>query len=144
MTKKSYRTLAGATDIAGLMSELAADIRNKNLIITETIPYVARGKPRPNNLVDTDLSRLGDVWMQIGDQDGRIRVRCRSFEKWLMDRHMTPSNIVEQLRSIYHVGQSKQTIGSGVAGLDALAKFGRAECYDFTPLHTPGSGGPTQ
>jgi Domain of unknown function (DUF927) len=140
MKQQEYATMVAVNDVRGLLQEMASDIRGKCLIITETIPYQVLGKPRPVNLVDTDMSRLGDVWMQVGDKDGRVRARVRPFNEWLRKRHLNPKTILEALRGHYHVSQGKQTIGAGVAGLDALANFGRSECYDFTPLPNPGSG----
>lgn len=135
MKQQEYATMAATQDVVSLLHEMVSDIRNKNLIITETIPYRQVGRPVPSNLVDTDLSRLGDVWMQKGHKDGRVRARVRPFNEWMRKRNLNPKTIIEALRKHYHITQSKQTVGSGVAGLDASA--GRAECYDFTPLTSP-------
>lgn len=135
MKINDYSTLAHADDVVGLLQDLVADIRHKNLIITETIPYgQTRGKPRPVNLVDTDISRLQEVWFQKGVNDGRMRIRCRPFNEWMRERRLNPATILGKLRRYYHVGQSKQTLGAGVPGLMALSTIGRAECYDLTPL----------
>jgi Domain of unknown function (DUF927) len=133
MKLQEYATIAATQDVLALLQEMISDQRGKGLILTETIPYGVIGRPAPNNLIDTDLSRLGDVWMQLGVKDRRIRARVRPFNKWLRERHLNPNQIITALKAHYIVTQSKQTIGSGVTGLDALARFGRSECYDFTP-----------
>lgn len=147
MKTQEYATMEAATDVVGLLNEMLQQQRNRHLIVTETIPYAYIGKPTPLNLVDTDMSRLTDVWIQLGDKDKRIRLRVRQFHMWLRDHKLNPVQIVEMLRQHYHITQSKQTIGAGVPGLDALAKFGRAECYDLTPLNvsspSPDSGVPS-
>jgi hypothetical protein len=134
MKAQEYATMAATKDVVGLIQEMVAECRGKNLIITEHIPYASVGRPTPNNLVDTDLSRLGDVWLQMGDKDGRIRARIRPFKEWLRKRGLNPKQIMEALKADYVVTQSKQTIGSGVAGLDASGRIGQLECVDLTPL----------
>lgn len=135
MKTQEYATMSATKDVTALIQEMISDVRGKNLIVTETIPYKQMGRPVPNNLVDTDLSRLGDVWIQFGDQDGRVRARVRPFNDWLRKRNLNPKTIIKALESRFHVKQSKQTVGAGVAGLDATVRFSRSECYDLTPLN---------
>ena len=139
---QEYATMQATADVVGLLQEMVGALRNKHVIMTETIPYGVLGKPLPNPLVDTDPTRLGEVWMQIGDKDGRIRARCRHFNHWLRERRLNPKQIINGLRSHYHITQSKQTLGSGVIGFDALARIGRGECYDFTPINAPPAPNP--
>lgn len=146
MKLQDYATMAAAQDVVGLLHEMLLDARNKGLIITETIPYASSGRPVPLTLVDTDMSKIDDPWLWMGQKDGRVRARARPFKEWLRKRRLNPDHIVDALRGHYHVVQSKQTIGTGVIGLDALSRFGRYACYDFTPLTSPapspGSGAP--
>ena len=90
MKTQEYATMAATKDVVGLLQEMISDQRGKSLIVTETIPYLQAGRPVPNNLVDTDLSRLGDVWLQVGDQDRRVRARVRPFNEWLRKRRLNP------------------------------------------------------
>ena len=151
MVAQESSTMQATSNIVSLIKEMLADLRGKHLIITETIPYHAGGRPVVVNLVETDLSRLQNIWAQVGHKDGRLRLKARSFKDWVRKQHLNPKQVLIALRSDYVVTQSKQTIGAGVPGLDALATFGRYECYDLTPLPrpsaspapSPGSDGPT-
>lgn len=140
---QAFTTIAQTSDVIGLLHEMLTDARKDGLIITDTIPYANKGKPVPQTVVDTELSRIADPWIWMGNKDGRVRARARVFNDKLRARRLNPRQIIELLKGHYHVTQSKQTIGAGVAGLDALARFGRYECYDFTPitssLPSPGS-----
>lgn len=138
---QEYATMDGADDVLSLLHEMMNDIRNKNLVVTETLPYGISGRPVPNNVVNTDTQRLEDVWMQVGDTDGRIRVRVRPFNTWLRKHRLSPKQIIGRLGTHYHVEQGKQGIGVGVAGLDHMAKY-RTTCYDFTPLSDPHAPSP--
>jgi hypothetical protein len=135
MKLQNYATMSATQDVVSLMNEIMLDARNKGLIITERIPYGAIGRPVPMTLVDTDMSKVNDPWLWVGQKDGRVRARVRPFNDWLRKRRLNPRQFIEALKGHYHVMQSKQTIGTGVVGLDALSKFGRYECYDFTPLN---------
>lgn len=140
MQQQEYATMQATQDVVGLLQEMISDQRNKGLIVTETIPYAQMGRPVPLNLVDTDLSRLGDVWLQVGDQDGRVRARLRTFKDWLRKRGLNPNQIIRALGTKYKITQTKQTIGRGVAGLDATTRIGQQQCIDLTPLpsaHAP-------
>jgi hypothetical protein len=141
MKAQEYATMSATQDVVGLLQEMISDQRGKSLIVTETIPYprAGGGRPVPSNLVDTDLSRLGDIWLQVGDQDGRVRARLRPFKEWMRKRQLNPKTIIDALRGRYVVTQSKQTIGAGVPGLDASTRIGQTECLDLTPLPSASS-----
>jgi hypothetical protein len=132
-----YSTMAASVDVVALLQDMLHDIRGKHLIVTESIPYIRIGKPTPVNLVDTDLSRLGNIWCQLGDKDKRVRIRVRPFREWMHDHRLNPKQIIDALKKHYIVTQSKQTMGAGVAGLDAVTRLSRSECYDLTPFTSP-------
>jgi hypothetical protein len=143
----------GATTMAApdsgnmLIQEMMAELRGKNLIVTYRINSGA-GRPITVELIDTDVSRLGDVWMQVGLKDQRIRVRVKPFNDWLRKHRLNPVSVRRMLSKDYHIVQSKAAIGKGVSFLDSLSHVagGRAPCYDLTPLNVPYSmpGGPSQ
>ena len=138
MKAQEYATMTKVADVGGVLQDMVSDARgNGNAIITETIPPVVMGKPRPVNLVDTDLARLRDVWMQVGDKDRRLRIKVRQFNEWLREHRLNPRDTLVRLGGLYSIAQSKQTIGAGVPGMLNIA---RSECYDFKPLPTPSPG----
>ena len=137
MTHQNYATLATGIDAEGILQELRMEQHNHSMICTRTIPYIQVGRPVQMPVEDTDLSKISNVWMQVGTADGRMRLMVRPFNAWLRKRGLNPGQFMEMLKTIYHVTQSKQSIGVGVLGLDAAASLGRAECYDLTPINTP-------
>lgn len=149
MQDQEYATLLASQDVAGLLQEMVSELRGKSVLATETIPYVQAGRPVPLRMVETgiDPTRLGDVWIQLGANDGRIRVRLRPFKDWLRKRGLNVGTIKKLLKDRYIVTQSRQSIGAGVAGFDA-ASIERSACLDLTPLPSaspapsPGSDAP--
>jgi len=148
MKQQEHTTMSTSVDIRGLLQEMISDLRgNGNLIVTEIIPAFGAGKPRKVGLIWpqllADLHRLGDVWAQYGEQDGRLRVRRRLFGDWFRKRNINPRIVLEGLKAYYMVLPSKTTIGAGIDGLDATSRIGQTACYDLIPLPpSPGSDEP--
>lgn len=141
MKSQEFATMQAAGDVVGLLQEMMDEIRGKNLIVTDVINYIAAGRPIPAQIYG-DPNQLGDVWCQYGTKDGRVRVRVRPFNEWMRKRKLNPKQVLGMLSKQYIVTQSRQTIGAGVPFLD-IARFGRAACYDFTPIsstHAPSHG----
>ena len=135
LKSQEHTTLAAPDAVLSLLQDLMDDLRGKNLIMTDRINY-GMGRPSMVELIETDVSKLQDVWMQVGVKDKRIRVRCKQFNHWLRKRRHQPEQVRKLLGKYYMVSQGKAAIGSGVAMLDALTTVGsgRSECYDLTPL----------
>jgi hypothetical protein len=132
---QSY-TLAGPAAGESVLNEMMADIRSKNLIHTDVVPFPTMGKPVKATAKEfTDPSRVGDVWMQVGEQDGRILARVRPFNDWLVRHKYQPDQIIKLLKQDYVITTRKASVGAGVPFLDAVK--GRADCYDMTPLVAP-------
>ena len=135
---QEYTTMANTGAGSDVLTEMLNDVRGRHLLITDKIHY-GMGRPQIVDATATgDISRLGDVWMQFGEKDGKYRVRTIPFNKWLRERKKDPTRIVKLLEQTYHVTRGKQSIGAGVPFLNATASQ-RSECIDFTPLNPPGS-----
>jgi hypothetical protein len=128
---QSYATMSTDSSVLGLLAELQAELRGRSLVVTETIQLQMGGHPVPAVVQDTDVSKLGEVWMQLGTADGRVRMRVRSFNEWLIKRKLQPKQVLKKLEKYYVIRQRKLSIGAGVPFLDAAS--GRSECYDLTP-----------
>jgi Domain of unknown function (DUF927) len=143
MHTQDFSTLATAVDAAAILSELRMEQHNRSLICTATIPYPGAGRPVQVQTEDTDMSKVSNVWAQYGVKDGRMRMLVRPFNEWLRKRGLNPGQFKEMLKGHYIVTQSKQSIGAGVLGFDAVAT--RAECLDLTPIpHAPSHGSDEQ
>ena len=138
LSAQEFTTLSQPGAGEDVLGEMMASLRGKHLLVTDRIHY---GMGRPG-LVDAsatgDLTRLGDVWMQYGEKDGRFRVRAKPFNTWLREHRQHPTQILKLLGKSYHVQHGKFAIGSGVPFLDAIASQ-RYTCIDFTPFNFRGS-----
>jgi hypothetical protein len=124
-----------ATSGEELMAELQADIRSKHLIFTDTVPHPAPGRPTVVTTVHGDVSRLEDVWMQVGIVDGRMILRLHKLNEWLGKRKRSSSQFKKMLDPDYIIDVRRGRIGIGVLGLDALKD--QSYCWDLTPRVPP-------
>jgi len=135
--KKSHSTLSDPQAVLYLMNDMISEIRGKFMITTDIVP-IGMGRPVGIQLIGTDVSRIENLWLQLGDTDGRIRCRAREFDTWMRKRNQNPDNIMRMLGQWYTIVEGKMTIGAGVPMLDVQSKglTGRAHCYDLTPIPT--------
>lgn len=123
-------TLTSATAASDVLAEMQGELRGKNMIETPYVPLPGRQRPMALDAPFADPNRLGDVWMQHGLTDGRILVRIRPFNTWLVKNNYSPEQVMQLLRKEYNVLNRRATIGAGVQFLQGAQA---APCYDLTP-----------
>lgn len=129
---QSFHTMSDKGAILALLGDLLQEHRLTSTIITDRIHYGT--KPLPVKVIDTDVSKLKDVWIQHGLSDGRYRIRLKPFVKWLEDRKLQLRTVEKQLSEHFVVTKAKRSIGVGVPFLDGVATAARSICIDLTPL----------
>ena len=139
MLAQTY-TLAGPAAGQDLMDEMRADIRGRHMVVTQLVP--AAGAGRPIGVMPlVEFRPDGDIWMQVGADDGRVLARVKAFNKWLVDHGHSPDHAMRLIDKFYVVRKRRATIG---AGMDALRGQGNPLCYDMTPRQwTPPSHNPS-
>jgi hypothetical protein len=134
-TAKTYGMATKAGD--EILNEMMAELRGKHMIYTDIVPLPTMGRPPTVNPepFNSDPTRLENVWLQVGKNDGRILAAARQFDKWLLKHGYGPRQVMDMLRQDYHVTERKASVGAGVNFLEAVK--GRAQCYDMTPKVAP-------
>lgn len=137
---QGHTTLNDVAAAEEVLNRIMAEIRGKQMIITQFVPpAVGGGRPVKQNLISPDMmniSRLDNVWMQVGQLDGRIRFRVVDFNHHVRKMKLNPDQIITMLRRDYLIVQERMQIGAGVAAVELP---GRSQCYDLTPFISPGS-----
>jgi hypothetical protein len=129
-------TMAGPDAGEGLMAEMQADLRGRNMIVTDYVPTPALGRATRTVTADFfDPQRTGDIWMQVGKLDHRILVRIRPFNDWLSKHNYHPDQALKILRRDYFIVPRRTSIGAGVEGLRGAQN--RSDCWDMTMLRPP-------
>lgn len=139
---KGHVTMTSPDAVLNMLSDLVSELRGKHMITTTYVPVIGMGRPAKVDLVDTDVSRLQNVWLQQGVNDERLRIRSHEFEQWLRKRNQNPSAVIRMLRKHYNVLVEKLSIGAGVALVNSqtIGAAGRSQCYDLTPIKITSSG----
>jgi hypothetical protein len=124
-------------DADEVLNEMMAELRGKHMIFTDIVPLPSMGRPQPVNVepFNGDQSRLENVWLQVGNRDGRILAAARQFDSWLLKHGYQPEQVRKMIEVDYFVRERKASVGAGVNFLEAVK--GRAQCYDLTPKVAP-------
>jgi len=134
---KLYGMLTAASG-EELLSELLNDLRGEHMIVTDTVPLPTIG--RPVGVVGVSIKgdpiKLKDVWLQLGDHDGRILIRVKPLYDWLYKHKTDPKRARREFEKDYVITQGKYRVGVGVGALAGIDKL-RAECWDMTPKVPP-------
>ena len=145
LATRDHKTMAAPDSALVVLQDLVTELRSKHVIFTDFIANTGQGgRATQVKLVDTDIERLGIIWMQVGRSDGRIRIRAREFEHWLRERRLQPAQFVKQLAPYYMVQIIRGALGAGLPasiGAAAGTAGGRTQVYDLypTPAMTSGS-----
>ena len=134
LKEQSFRTMSDDESILDLMNELKSELNaNGHLVITEYI-RTQTGRPGPQPVAkDFRIDRLGDVWMQVGEKDGRIRIRTRALEDWMIEKGIMPNQARKMLDKYYLIQSGRMIIGAGVPNIPAAD---RVKAWDMTPKPT--------
>lgn len=137
MRSNAQLKVYAATGDAAL-GEVLADTRNRNLLITEYVPSGA-GKPTKIAALGFDPGRTSDIWIQLGQTDGRVLARCRPFNDWMRKHGHSPKQVIEELRrNKYKVIVTRAAIGTGVEHFASMQQgMNKLDSYDITPPHPP-------
>lgn len=124
------------------LAELLNDLRGHSMITTKIVPIPAGGgRPAPTTTLDAaDPMRMKDVWLQYGEDDGRILMRVKMFNEWHFKRNRNADQSLEVLRKDYVIHARRGAIGVGISWLSPV----RTECYDLTPKVPPAPPPPSR
>lgn len=128
---------SSATAPEDLVAELISDLRGQNMIVTDTVPGSSTGRPVQMGLTAYgDVSRLRDVWLQLGDKDGRMLIRVKPLRDWLWKRRISLKEARRMFSKDYDVLDRRARIGVGVTIMTGFDKV-RTECWDLNPKVPP-------
>lgn len=130
-------TMAGPAAGEEVLNRMMGDLSGRHAILTDRVPFPKRGMPFATKLVSSlDAGRVQNVWMQIGQLDGRVLVQARDFDEWVHKHGHSPRQVLSSLKNQYHIKHEKRTVGAGLN--DACVALNRQVfCYDMTPHVAP-------
>ena len=100
-------------NVADVLARFLGDMRARHTLKTDRI-HVGRGKPGKGTVnVIGDASKLDAVYVQIGVQDGLIRVDANRFSMWLESNKYSRHIVSEALKNEFLMKWTNGRLGSG-------------------------------
>lgn len=88
--KNATVDLSQALNVSSLVQEFMGEMRTRHTLITNRI-HIGVGKPQPGVIqVKNDPKMLDGLWVQIGTDDGLVRISASQLSNWLKSRKPYP------------------------------------------------------
>lgn len=99
--------------VSAILAEFFNSTRARNTLITNRI-WVAKGKPTKGAVqVLNDVSKLGEIIVQIGREDKLIRISSIYLTRWMADRGYSRHTLVKRLESEFGLTKLNGKLGGG-------------------------------
>lgn len=112
---ETTRDMTKAINAEDLLGELIAFGQHRHMLVTDVI-WRSPQRP-PYNAVAVlngeELPRMQEIWMQLGRDDGVLRVAVRQLAHWLAKKGYSPRTVYDALRLHYGATSTKSTLGAG-------------------------------
>jgi hypothetical protein len=100
-------------NVSDVMSRYLDTMRARNTLFTNRI-HVSKGKPPANSIsVQRDASRLDAVRVQVGLEDGLLRMTEYDFRDWLGENNYSPTIFMKAMEQEFGQQQVTGRMGSG-------------------------------
>lgn len=110
---ESPSDLGNDMSVSSILAEFLNYTRSRNTLLTSKI-WVGRGKP-PKNAVTIigDVSKLGEIGVQIGRDDRLIRISSTFLSRWMADRSYSRNTFLKRLTDEFGVVKVNGKLASG-------------------------------
>lgn len=99
--------------VSTVLAEFLNSTRSRNTLITNRI-WVSRGKPTKGAIqVKSDVSKLGEIMVQIGQEDRLIRISSVALTRWMGERGYSRHTFVKKLESEFGLTKVNGKLGGG-------------------------------
>lgn len=111
--EKSPSDLNNDMTVSTILAEFLNSTRSRNTLRTSRI-HVGRGKP-PKNAIQilNDVTKLGEIAVQIGRDDGLIRISSTFLTRWMGERNYSRHTFVKKLEAEFGVKIVNGKLGGG-------------------------------
>ena len=106
--------------ISGLLAEFLASTRSRNTLLTTRI-WTSKGRPGKDAVkILSDLSKLGDIVVQIGQEDGLMRFSSTYFTRWCADRGHSRHTWTKKMEQEFGLKVVNGKLGGGTELVGAM------------------------
>ncbi|MCA6318052.1 DUF927 domain-containing protein, partial [Phenylobacterium sp.] len=99
--------------VSTILAQFLNAMRARHTLRTSKI-HVGRGKPPKNSVqIRSDVTKLDAIYVQIGEDDGLMRISSTHFSQWMSDRDYSRHAFVKALEQEFGVKTTHGRLGSG-------------------------------
>ena len=100
-------------NVSNVLTQFLNSMRTKHTLFTNKI-HVAKGKPPTNSiLVQRDTSKLDGIYVQVGLEDGLLRISSYQLREWLAKSGYSNHVFLKALEKEFGMHQTVGRLGSG-------------------------------
>lgn len=110
---KSPSDLNNDMTVSTILAEFLNSTRSRNTLMTSRV-HVGRGKPAKGAVqILNDVSKLGEIAVQIGRDDRMIRISSVFLTRWMGERNYSRHTFIKKLEAEFGVKVVNGKLGSG-------------------------------
>jgi hypothetical protein len=99
--------------VSAILAEFFGSTRARHTLITNRI-WVAKGKPTRGAIqIKCDVTKLGEIIVQIGQDDKLIRISSIYLTRWLAERGYSRHTFIKRLESEFGLSKVNGKLGGG-------------------------------
>jgi Domain of unknown function (DUF927) len=106
--------------VSSVLADFLNSTRSRNTLVTNRI-WVSAGKPPKGYIqIITDTTRIGDLMVQIGREDGIIRISSVGLSRWMAERGYSRQAFVKKLEEEFGLRKVNGKLGGGTEMASAV------------------------
>ena len=105
--------LTNDMSVSTILAEFLNSTRSRNTLITNRI-WVSKGKPTKGAInILTDVTKLGEIAVQIGRDDKLIRISSTFLTRWMGERNYSRHTFIKKLEAEFGLQKVNGKLGGG-------------------------------
>jgi hypothetical protein len=105
--------LTNDMSVSTVLAEFLNSTRSRNTLLTNRI-WVSKGKPPKGSIqIKSDTTKLGELMVQIGQEDGLIRISSTALSRWMGERNYSRHTFTKKLEAEFGLKTVNGKLGGG-------------------------------
>ena len=105
--------LTNDMSVSTVLAEFLNSTRSRNTLLTNRI-WVTKGKPPKGAIqIKNDTTKLGELMVQIGQEDGLIRISSTALSRWMGERNYSRHTFTKKLEAEFGLKTVNGKLGGG-------------------------------
>lgn len=105
--------LTNDMSVSTVLAEFLNSTRSRNTLLTNRI-WVTKGKPPKGAIqIKNDTTKLGELMVQIGQEDGLIRISSVALSRWMAERNYSRHTFTKKMEAEFGLKTVNGKLGGG-------------------------------